>query len=220
MKRVGDGMRVEKPGVVHGSKIVGVGSIQAASALPGLPTLPGASARTQTAAVKKSTSKSKSQNNDNKGKKKGKKKWANAIKGHGALVASGEVDSFTLTDPDIIEAKAGGKGKGNPPVAGVIIYTVHKGDGKRMAKLRNSLKLLELNFLSCYSYPVHIFFESPVDEAMVREIASLVPSAYSVNVQRICFADCTPVTAMDVSKAKASLKKLKYGWLGYANMWV
>ena len=87
-----------------------------------------------------------------------------------------------------------------------------------MDKLRNSLRLLELNFLRCYSYPVHIFFESPVDEAMVREIATLVPSAYSVNVQRICFADCTPVTAASVSEAKASLKKLGFGWLGYANM--
>jgi hypothetical protein len=112
----------------------------------------------------------------------------------------------------------------NGRVNAVIIYTVHR---KTWQKFISSLKLLEIHFLKCYPYPVHIFAEdSPegkISDAQLATLSNIAPSAESITIQRLCFDECVPEigfpqVSFSANDVKGWLKSLGYGWLGYANM--
>ena len=106
----------------------------------------------------------------------------------------------------------------------VIIYTVHV---KTWQKFVSSLRLLELHFLKCYSYPIHIFAEDSaegkISDSQLATLGEIAPSAESITIQRLCFDDCVPTVGFPqvdftVNDAKGWLKQLGFGWLGYSNM--
>ena len=110
-------------------------------------------------------------------------------------------------------------------VNAVIIYTVHV---KTWHKFVSSLRLLELHFLHCYSYPIHIFAEnSPegkISDVQLATLGTIAPSAESITIQRLCFDDCVPTIGFPqvdftANDAKGWLKQLGFGWVGRFPSW-